>query len=228
MRKLILAVFVLAFAMTSSAFADATFYLTVPENSCTTTSPPCIPADTVLVDVNRLTSSTATVTFTGETVGGNLYGMYELLFEVNGGFNIGSYVVTGGSAAGTYTSPGITPGSLDLYGTFSEESVVLHDASSVVFNLTGGSWASAASVLTTTPLPNGNAGHYAQPFDAAAQVRVSHCTSSSEPGCTGDTGSEGSIGDTAGFQAPEPTSVVLFGSVLLGLAAFARKRISAR
>jgi hypothetical protein len=232
MKRLVfvLAVSGLMSVMASSAFGDTySFYLTVPENSCTTTNPPCAPADTALVDVTTPSGpgpyTTATVTFTGEAVGGNLYGLYEALFEVNGSFGISSYVVTGGSAAGTHT--GATPGSIDLYGTFSEESVVLHDASSVVFNLDDGSWANVASVLTTTPLANGNAGHYAQPFDAAAEVRVSVCTSSTEPGCTGDTGTDGKTMDTAGFAVPEPASLLLFGSLVLGLATFVRRKSSA-
>jgi hypothetical protein len=220
----------LTLAIGSSAFADTIFYLTVPENSCSGNS--CAPAGTVQVDVDLLTSSTATVTFTGQTVGGNAYSMYDVLFEVNGSFDITKYVVTGGSAAGTVTAPANTPGSLDLYGTFSEESEVVHDASEVEFYLGGGSWTSSANVLTTTPLPNGNAGGYAQPFDAAAQVRVTDCTSSTEPGCRDvDNGHEGAIMDTAGFETtssvPEPASVVLLISLLAIVAiAYRRKQIA--
>jgi PEP-CTERM motif len=224
----VLLVFGLTLAMGSSAFADEMFYLTVPENSCVAT-PPCAPADTVLVDVDLLTPSTATVTFTGQTLGTTTYGMYAVFFEVNGSFGISSEVVTVGGVPTTTLSPAVAPGSLDLYGTFDEDSGVVHDASSVVFNLDDGSWTSAANVLTTTKLPNGNAGDYAQPFDAAAQVRVSDCTSSSEPGCTGDTGIDGSTMDSAGYETavPEPASLLLFGSLVLGLATFARRKFSA-
>jgi hypothetical protein len=242
MRKLSfsLAALGLMLAMGSSAFGDEIFNLTVPENTCTTTTPPCAPSGTVQVDVDLLTNgagtSTATVTFTGETVGGNAYSMYNVLFEVNGSFGISSYVVTGGSAAGTVTSPANNSGMLDSYGTFSEESETLHNATKVVFNLDDGTWTSSANVLATTPLPNGNSGGYAQPFDAAAQVRVNDCTSSTEPGCSGDTGSDGSTMDSAGFEpgsgngnssVPEPSSWLLMASVVFGLAVFTRKRFSA-
>src|SRR5208282_4308539 len=91
----------LMLAMGTSAFADVTFYLTVPENgtaNCASQSNGCAPADTVLVDVDLLTSgagiSTATVTFTGETVASTTYLMYSVLFKVNGSFGISSDVVT--------------------------------------------------------------------------------------------------------------------------------------
>ena len=232
MKRLIypaLAGFGLMLAMGSSAFADSIFYLTVPENSCTTTNPPCAPADTVQVDVAAAANSnTATVTFTAETVGGSLYALDEVLFEVNAApGNLGlSYIVTGGSQAGSHS--GVTGGSLDLYGTFTEESVDMHDASKVVFtlNLLSGTWADANSVLTPTALPNGNAGHYAEPFDAAAQVRVFDCTSSTQVGCAGNVGDPGDIMDTAGFATPEPSSVILFGSVALLVAGAARRKLT--
>ncbi len=219
MRKLVLAVLVLAFAMGSAAFADTIFDLTVPNDSCS----PCAPADTVQVDVDWLSSSTATVTFTAETVGVNTYSIFALEFGVTGSFGISKYIVTGGSAAGTFTPVTVTPGSLDSYGTFSEASgtggansvETFHDANQVEFFLDGGSWASSANVLAFAT--GTNSGFYpGEHFDAAGQVRV---------------GTDGSNMDTAGFEAasvPEPTSVVLFGSVLLGLGAFARKRLSAR
>lgn len=236
----LLAIFGLMLAAGSSAFADEIFYLTVQEHGCTT----CAPADTVQVDVDLLTSgtgtSTATVTFTAENVGGTQYALYAAELNVVGTFGISEYVVTGGSAAGTFTPPptiAVSSGPLDSYGTFSEASgtgvtnsvETLHDASSVEFYLDDGTWSTAASVLT--PTTTYNTGDYSQGFDAAAQVRVNDCTSSSEPGCTGNTGTNGSTMDTAGFPTsavPEPSSVVLFSTVVLGLVGLTRKRLSAR
>ena len=211
------------------------------EHGCTT----CAPADTVQVDVDLLTSgtgtSTATVTFTAENVGGTQYALYAAELNVVGTFGISEYVVTGGSAAGTFTPPptiAVSSGPLDSYGTFSEasgtgglltRSRLCTMLVTVEFYLDDGTWSTAASVLT--PTTTYNTGDYSQGFDAAAQVRVNDCTSSSEPGCTGNTGTNGSTMDTAGFPTsavPEPSSVVLFSTVVLGLVGLTRKRLSAR
>jgi hypothetical protein len=231
MRKLILAVFVVAFALTSSAFADEIYQLTVPENSCATMTPPtCIPADTFKVDVDLTSSTTAAVTFTQEN---SLYGLDNALLSVD---------VPGGSTLGTSVGSVGTP-SIDGYGDFTVSySPPGHDASSVVFDLTlsgGGTWSSAANVLIQDSSTY-NAGEYPGTggFYAAAQVRISDCTSSSEPGCTGtpgsstgDNGQLGNTGDTAAdlgtvSSAPEPTSVILFGSVLLVAGGAVRKRLA--
>ncbi len=212
----------------SAAFAD-TFYLTVPENNCATSNAPCIPANSVLVTVLSPTTSTATVTFTAENVGGVQYALREVLFEVNGSFGISSIVVTGGNHAGTTNNPAVNPGPIDEAGNFSEMSPMVTNATSIAFNLTGGSWASAANVLTTTPLPNNNPGKYPYAFEAVALVRVANCTSSTQPGCSGNTGTYGDSSDIAGSAlapVPEPTSIILLGSAALLIGGALRKKLA--
>jgi len=216
----------------SSAFADEIYQLSVPENTCAGMTPPnCIPANTFEVDVDLMTSKTATVTFTQEN---SLYGIDSVFLSVD---------VPGGSTLGT--SPGTigTP-SLDSYGNFTVSYQPSgHDATSVVIDLTltgTGSWSSAASVLTpsvgysSTDYPGVAAGG----FYAAAEVRYLDCASSSDPGCTGtggsmtgDNGQLGNPGDTAAdigtaSSVPEPTSVILFGSVVLLVGGAVRRRLA--
>jgi hypothetical protein len=218
----VLAVFGMTLATGSLAFGDEVFYLTTADHGCS----PCAPANTVQVDVDLLTSSTATVTFMAETVG---YGMYEAFLNVNGAFSVSAIDVTGASG-GSVTSPSDHSGPLDNYKTFSETSPVVHDATEIVFHLYGGTWTSNVGDTVNnvlTPTTDYNAGFYPGGFGAAAQVRILSCSSSTQPGCTGNTGTTGSTMDSAGNPSavPEPTSVVLFGSVALLAVGALRKKL---
>jgi hypothetical protein len=222
MKRLCFAIIAIAGLMLilgPSAFADEIYQLSVPENTCGSVAQPCIPADTFDVDVDLTSSTTATVTFTREN---SLYGLdiAYLSVEVPGGSALGSSV-------GTIGTP-----SLDEYGNFTVSYQPSgHDATSVVFDLTlsgGGTWSSAANVLTPSTGYTPSAYPGVDGFYAAAQVRISDCTSSSEPGCSGDSGGEGNPGDTAAADlgtVPEPTSVILFGSVLLLAGGAVRRKL---
>lgn len=225
-----LAVLGLMFAMGSSAFGDEIqFYLTVADDGnagCGTNT--CEPAKTVLVDVNQ-SGTSATVTFTAETVSSSVYTLDEALFSVSGTFTVGSYTVTGGSAAGTWTNggasntitaPTLTTGSIDSGGNDSVESEDMHDATSVAFNLTGGTWANADGVLASST--GCSTSDYSPCPDAAAEVRVN------DTNPIGNTFSAGTCANgvtcTAVSAVPEPASVLLFGSVLLVSAFLGRKK----
>jgi hypothetical protein len=213
----------------SSAFGDTfSFYLTVDEHGDTTP-----PADSVLVTVNLSTDTSAMVTFTGE----NGYYLDDVFFNVNGDFSVGT--ITGTSTpTQAYFAAG--KGSLDSYGQMSEEITPIggHPSSKIIIPLTsvgGNTWANAFDVLTRTcpdngsvpscvggfgvSSPDGGGGYnpfnYAQGFNADATIG----TSSSTAGLDHE--------DLAGFAVPEPASLLLFGSLVLGLATFVRRKSSA-
>jgi hypothetical protein len=102
----------------------------------------------------------------------------------------------------------------------------------------GNSWDNAFDVLTRTcrsntstppcvggygvASPDGSAGYghqYAQGFDAAATIGLSSALHTAH-----DDDNE----DLAGFEVPEPASLLLFGSVVLLLATFARRKSAAK
>jgi hypothetical protein len=224
----VLAVSGLMSVIGSSAFGDTfSFYLTVDEHGDTTP-----PANSVLVTVNLSTDTAATVSFAGE----NGYYLDDVLFNVNGDFSVGTITGTS-SPTQTYFAAG--KGSLDSYGQMSEEVTPNggHPSSNVTIPLTavgGNSWANAYSVLTRTcpdnhsnpscvggygvSSPNGGGGYnpfdYAQGFDADATIGTSSSNASLDHE------------DLAGFAVPEPASLLLFGSLVLGLATFVRRKSS--
>jgi hypothetical protein len=215
-RFSILAACGLMLGLGSYAFGDS-FYLTIPEDGshCVANegAGACAPADTVSVDVEEVTgmtpgTSTATVTFTGLTVGTTPYMMYSVLFNVSGTFNITEDSVTVGGVTTNTTEPGDGGTSLDQYGSFNV-ALTTHDATEVVFDLDEGSWTSAGGVLMATT--GYSTTYYSQGFDAAAQVITTNM---------------GTHMDTAGFygSTPEPTSMVLLGSILLAVGIATRRK----
>jgi len=176
------------------------------------------------VDVTLTDSTHATVTFSGNTVGG-----YTFLMGDGGAVALNTNGTASVNVAGiTFLQlPGFTTASFEAGGAGNEDgfgkfNFSLNDktiggsgytgaVTSVTFNLTNttGTWASATNVLTP------NSGGYT----AAAHIFV--CNSSSGP-CTKDAGAL----DT-GYAAngvPEPASIALFGSGLLTLGAIIRRR----
>jgi hypothetical protein len=217
-RMLALLALAAAFLLPRTAMAGSiSFDLTVDEHGGTAP-----PADSALVTVDLTSPTTATVTFAGENVGGNQYYMTEAFINVSGTSSIASVTgttYTGATAAFTTA----TNQSLDSYGQASYEirDTNTHDNDSqivITLDATGGNtWASASNVLT--PTTGYNPAYYSQGFDAYVAA--------------GDSGTTGYAGndteDLAGYlaPAPEPPSLLLLGTGLLGLAFVAFRKAKA-
>ena len=171
------------------------------------------------VQVNLTDSTHATITFTSDTVAGNIYlfgGAQAIDVNVNATtFSIGTVV---GSNAGTGFSPGqFTPqGSqnVDGRGVFNEtidsDAGYTHAADTVTFTLTdtSGSWANASSVLLANGNGNFPAAHIfvtTNPADASGSALV-----------TGYAGSDTT--NTPRSSVPDGGSTaILLGSAMVGL-----------
>jgi PEP-CTERM motif len=239
---LVLATVGVMLAAVPAAFGDVfTFYLTVDKSPLSTPPPGSV---LVTVTTPNVPSTTATVTFTGE----NGYYLDVVYFNVNGAFTVGTVTGTNSISPPTTLTYHANNGGgggegLDSYGTFSEDVTAAPNdpSNTIVIPLTaisGNSWANAFSVLTPTcasngsqsatctggfgvPHPNGGGGYNAglygpRGFGAAAQIG----TSATNGGADNQ--------DLAGFVVPEPASLLLFGSVVLLLATFARRKSAAK
>jgi hypothetical protein len=193
-----------ALTIAVQARADVIFYLTTQEPAPGTI---IAQADAVEVDVDLTSSgtgtSTAMVTFTAPTMGPNA-GVIDTPVELNVS---GNFVATttiplaGGTGAGKTCGIGTgntgsgtcTPGSEDGFGVMDLETSSVSTGSPFTINLSAGTWANAAAVLTPTTLPHGST--YPQGFEA----EVSYAT------------------QVAGFAAPAP----LIGHGLPGILAVA-------
>jgi PEP-CTERM motif len=163
------------------------------------------------VDVNRTSTTTATITFTGLTTGGFTYS-FGAAQAIDVNVNATTFTV-GVPNGGSLGAPG--SGNVSSFGTFNvtlDNSDGFNDRFSTVnFGITdtSGTWASASDVL----LANSDG------FRAAAHIFVTAASCGNEACVTGFAGDGGLT------HTPEPATLLLVASSLLGLGFTGRKRL---
>jgi len=176
------------------------------------------------VDVQLTDSTHATITFTSLTNSGNIYLLGDgssAAVNVNAtSWTIGS--ISASNAGSGFTSPTINDDgskNVDGWGTFnqtlksSDGYTNSSDTISFVLADTGGSWASANSVLTAN----------ADGWLAAAHIFVT-----SSPADAGNRAVATGFATGNASQVPEPGTILLLSTGLLGLAVYGRKKIGIR
>ena len=173
------------------------------------------------VDVHLTDSTHSTITFTSNTVGGNIY-----LFGDGGtaGVNVNATSWTIGSITGSNAGTGFSScqcsdagsGNLDGFGVFNQTidsfDGFTHSSDTVSFTLTNtsGTWADSASVLTANASGDFVAAHI---FVTASPANASNGALATGFASTGTTTS-----------TPEPASLILLASGLIGIPFFRRQK----
>jgi VPDSG-CTERM motif len=175
------------------------------------------------VTINLTSSTTATVTFTSGTFGGNIY-----LFGdgSSAALNVNATTFTVSNVTGSNAGTGFTPGpyvvqtgsqQVDGMGLFNltinSFDGFTHSADTISFTLTNtsGTWATAASVITNN----------ASGFDAAAHIFVT----SSPANATNGAVSTGFAGEGPQSHVPDGGTTVMLLGVALGALGMARRFI---
>jgi hypothetical protein len=178
------------------------------------------------VTVHLVSSTEATITLFGNEVGSNVY-LYgdggTLGFNTNGAVTIQS--ITGSNSFIDSGFGAFTPGPFTAAGSANEDGFgsfnqtindfdgYQHSVNSLTVDITlnSGTWATSANVLTPNGAGNSVAAHLFLAVDNGDET-------------ISNTGSTGFVTNGTLTAVPEPTSVLLLGSVLLVGAAVLRKK----
>jgi hypothetical protein len=186
------------------------------------------PYATVTIDLTS--STTATITFTSLTNGGNIF-LFGDGGSVDVNVNATSWTLSNiqGFNSGTGFHPGAFTdggsGQVDGFGVFNQTinsfDGFTHSSDTISFNLTNtsGTWSSATNVLAAN----------ADGFDAAMHVFVTSSPANASNGAI----ATGFASETAGsFESSptpppgtEPSSLLVIGSGLIGLGSLVRRRL---